>query len=223
MEDRLRAKLRAEQEVSERKNERVKTERNLKNELLHRQDEKAVLEQIYKKRQTTTLHLANFLCTTVAATEAQQQQGQEHRGSAARPALLADQLPLHAHPAVQPSPPIYFKPYKLLPDQAARVENQLAEARKAVDADKEAWKGESAELEAKIEEAARNKERFEEERERQDREERLRERRERGDGDHDDDDDDDGNTKEDEEMGTSRRSPSKGPSTAVEEEDVNME
>lgn len=196
--------MKAEQEVSERKNERVKTERNLRNELLHRQDEKALLEQVYKKRQSGALHLANFLCTSLPTSESTSEQN----GLATRPSILASRLPLHAHPAVQPTAPIYFKPYKLLPDQSARIEDQLADARKAVEEDREAWKTESAQLEDKIAEAARNKERFEEERERQDRQERLQERRENG---MDEDDD--------QEMAhRGRDSPSREPN-----DDVNMD
>lgn len=217
IEDRLRQKLRAEQEVSESKKERSKMERHLRLELHKRQDDRAMLDQIHKKRQANVLHLANFLLTSSSSSDPSSSSSSS-TGLASRPTPLSQRLPQHAHPAALPAPPIYFRPYKLLPDQSAQVDDQVSAAKRAVEEDREQWTSEAAHLDDKIDEAAREKDRFDEDRERQEREERLKERRERD--DEDAGDDEMGRQQRDRSRSPRRRSPS---SPSVDREDAPMD
>lgn len=198
-------------------------ERHLRTELHKRQDEKAMLEQIHKKRQANVLHLANFLLTSTSSSDPSASSSTSTTGLASRPTPLSQRLPQHAHPAALPTPPVYFRPYKLLPDQSAQIDDQVSAAKREVEQDREQWTSEAADLDDKIAEAAREKERFDEDRERQEREERLKERRERDDhGDGDAEDEDMGRQHRDRSRSPRRRSPSRA-SPSVDCEDAAMD
>lgn len=174
--------MRAEQEESQRQKDRLQKERNLKSEFSALQDEKNLLEQVHKRRHANLTHMAQFLVAGSASTDA----GAEGEGLTKRPPPMADRLPMHASPTSSSLPPLYFKPYKLTDAQSATIEAQISDARAALESDQEAHVKQMEELDDKIDEKARAKDRFEEERERAERLERLEKRRAE-EGDEDDD------------------------------------
>lgn len=209
VESRLNAKLRAEQEVNEKRLARSKMEKSLRLDVNRKIEEKTMLDNIvcflscilcaqllklylqYKKRQTAAVNLAHFLVTSHTSDPSS-----SATGLASRPPISSSH-PLHSSPALNPAP-VYYLPHKLTAAQERMIDDQVDAAKSKVSssvslvqintdivsqaaADREDWNaGEGADREKEIEDLKQKRDQGMEEIEREEREERIiREREQR--------------------------------------------
>ncbi|GAA6011764.1 hypothetical protein JCM11491_000743 [Sporobolomyces phaffii] len=187
LEKKLKDKLDGERKVMHLRTEREKEVRDLKASVSKKEEEISSADAIYRVRHDAKYNLAGFLCTsfplpTPASTT----------DSVSVPfnPRLPHSMHLTTPPTSSANRPIYYLPYRLLPSQEDRIEDQIDIVKKATKRDQDEWRDLKAgkqkelrklrdELEAKVEEVGRL-EREDRQRKRRDAEEREEhERRER--------------------------------------------
>ncbi|KAK4055151.1 hypothetical protein OIV83_000431 [Microbotryomycetes sp. JL201] len=133
IEKRLQDKLMSERQEMEKKREREQESRELKLDVLRKEDELAKAESIYDVRHSVKLSLAHFLCTSFPVPPPQQTNDDIKEAYMPR-------LP-HALRSSHPNAPrpIYYLPYKLLRWQEDRIDDQIDDVKKAIRRDKDAW------------------------------------------------------------------------------------
>lgn len=154
LEERLAAKRKEEQEAIDARTGHERTLRNLRFEIIKKEDEKNAFIAIYKARRASKLSLANFLCTKDG--ESSTSSGPSSSSNALgnlKPAPFSD-LP-HALPpstthSSSSNKPLYYLPYKLLPWQADKIDGQIEDMRLELDKEEDAWREELREREREI-------------------------------------------------------------------------
>ena len=205
LQERLREKLDAERKEAIEKTEREKEMRELRAEIARREDEITAAESIvsfraplrrpgfpgphsdptdtlslalsqYRTRHSAKLDLAGFLCTTFTLPP-------PPPTTDAVSVPFAPRLP-HAMNLTDPRTPrpIYYLPFRLLPSQEDRIDDQIDAVKKAVRRDRDEWEKIKDDKLAEVDKLKRKKQDLVEEIERKEREERQRRRREREEG-----------------------------------------
>lgn len=176
LQERLREKLDAERKEAIEKAEREKEMRELRAEIARREDEITAAESIYRTRHNAKLDLAGFLCTTFTLPP-------PPPTTDAVSVPFAPRLP-HAMNLTDPRAPrpIYYLPFRLLPSQEDRIDDQIDAVKKAVRRDRDEWEKIKEDKLAEVDKLKRKKQDLVEEMERKEREERQRRRREREEG-----------------------------------------
>ncbi|GAA5878896.1 hypothetical protein JCM1840_000833 [Sporobolomyces johnsonii] len=172
LEERLASKLGAEKREMEEKLAREREAKELKLTILKKEDDIANADSIYRVRHDAKLNLAGFLCTTFTLPPPE-----PTTDSISVP--FSPRLP-HAMKLTNPSAsrPIYYLPYRLLPSQEDRIEDQIAAVKKHVRRDRDEWDDARAAKVDELEQARRRRDARMDEIERAEREERQRRRRE---------------------------------------------
>ncbi|GAA6047512.1 hypothetical protein JCM3770_005783 [Rhodotorula araucariae] len=172
LQERLREKLSAERREAQDKAKREREAKELKLDILRREEELASADAIFRTRHAAKLASARFLCTTFSAPT-------PSTSSDGIPPPFAPRLP-HAVKLTDPRAPrpIYYLPYRLLPSQEDRLEDQLETVTRARDAERAAWDEQRRAKVRELDELRRRRGEREQEMERRDREERQRRRRE---------------------------------------------
>jgi len=127
IEERLAAKLKAEHEENERRLDRSRQEKQVKLDVVRKEEENGILDSIYEARHSAALNLANYLCTshTPSAPPA-------NVVSVLRPPVYPA-LPLSLAPSINSTQkPIYYLPARLLDSQRETLDAQLDRVRNAV-------------------------------------------------------------------------------------------
>lgn len=165
MEERLAAKLRGENEALEAKSGKERVRRNLRFEIMKREDERSSLVAIvnipsfyllasdlmifclqYMSRRTSKSHLANFLCTKHDISDSS-----STLGNLKSPCL--PELPHALSPSNSSSSrPLYYLPYKLLPWQADKIDGQVEDMRLELDKEEASWTEQLGERDAELSE-----------------------------------------------------------------------
>lgn len=154
LEERLAAKRKEEQEAIDARTGHERTIRNLRFDIIKKEDEKNAFTAIYKARRASKLSLANFLCTKSGSDS---NKGEGPSSAAALGSLKPAPLPGLPH-AIPPSSThsssstkaLYYLPYKLLPWQADQIDGQIEDMRADLEKEETAWKEELAKREAEI-------------------------------------------------------------------------
>ncbi|GAA5939761.1 hypothetical protein JCM1841_003799 [Sporobolomyces salmonicolor] len=172
LEERLASKLGAEKKEMEEKIARERETKELKLSILKKEEDIATADSIYRARHDAKLNLAGFLCTTFTLPPPE-----PTTDSISVP--FTPRLP-HAMKLTSPaaSRPIYYLPYRLLPSQEDRIEDQIAAVKKQVRRDRDEWEDVKEGKLDELEKARRKRDERMEEIERAEREERQRRRRE---------------------------------------------
>lgn len=150
LEERLAAKRKEEQDAIDARTGHERTLRNLRYEIIKKEDEKNAFIAIYKARRDSKLSLANFLCTKA---------GEGSNSSSALGNLKPAPLPELPH-ALPPSSthsssstkPLFYLPYKLLPWQADKIDGQIEDMREDLDKEEDSWREELRQREDEIRE-----------------------------------------------------------------------
>ncbi|GAA5857583.1 hypothetical protein JCM9279_005568 [Rhodotorula babjevae] len=173
LQGRLREKLDAERREAMDKAQRDREAKDLKVEILRREEELAHADSIFRTRQSAKLTSARFLCTTFTPPPP------PPSSSDLLPPLSNPRLP-HALKVSDPRAPrpIYYLPYRLLPSQEDRLDDQLDAVRKARDAEQEAFDAARRDKVRELDDARRRKAERDDEIERAERDERQKRRRE---------------------------------------------
>ncbi|GAA5873075.1 hypothetical protein JCM3774_000330 [Rhodotorula dairenensis] len=176
LQERLREKLDAERRQATEKADREKELRELKTDIARREDEISAAEAIYRTRHSAKLNLAGFLCTTFTLPP-------PPTTTDAVSVPFVPRLP-HAMKLTDPraARPIYYLPYRLLPSQEDRIDDQIDAVKVAIRRDRDEWHEVKDAKLAELDKVKRRRQERTEESERKEREERQRRRREREDG-----------------------------------------
>lgn len=157
LEERLAAKRKEEQEAIDARTGHERTIRNLRFDIIKKEDEKNAFTAIYKARRATKLSLANFLCTKSGNDGKNSSAGSSSSSANTIGSLKPAPLPELPH-ALPPSSthsssstkPLYYLPYKLLPWQADQIDGQIEDMRADLEKEEDEWKDELIKREAEI-------------------------------------------------------------------------
>ncbi|ORY90152.1 hypothetical protein BCR35DRAFT_299707 [Leucosporidium creatinivorum] len=171
LEERLANKLKDEKEEMERKGRSEREMKELKLQVVKKEEEIGRTEAIYRVRHTTKLQLANFLCTSFTMPP-------PPPSTDGISVPFAPRLPHGQRVAPGAPKPIYYRPYRLLAAQEDQIEDQIAAVKKAIRKEEEDWKAAKGEKFDELDLAKRKRDEQVEEVERAEREERQKRRRE---------------------------------------------
>ncbi|GAA5941243.1 hypothetical protein JCM10213_007462 [Rhodosporidiobolus nylandii] len=178
IEEKLQEKLHKERRDAAEKEGREREAKELKLEILRREEEVAVGDSIFRTRHNAKLDLAGFLCTTFTLPPSATSNIPTGPSDDIPPAFLP-KLP-HAMSLHDPRAPrpIYYLPRRLLPSQEDRIEDQIDAVKKEMRKERDEWEERKKGKLDKLEQARRKRDERFEDIERAEREERQRRRRE---------------------------------------------
>ncbi|KPV77960.1 uncharacterized protein RHOBADRAFT_50483 [Rhodotorula graminis WP1] len=176
LQGRLRDKLDAERREAMDKEHREREAKDLKLDILRREQELAHADSIFRTRQAAKLSSARFLCTTFTPPPPPPSSSSS---SDLVPPPSNPRLP-HALKVSDPRAPrpIYYLPYRLLPSQEDRLDDQLDAVRKARDQEQDAYDAARRDKVRELDDVRRRRQERDDEIERAARAERERRRRE---------------------------------------------
>lgn len=157
LEERLAAKRKEEQEAIDARTGHERTIRNLRFDIIKKEDEKNAFTAIYKARRASKLSLANFLCTKSGNDNTTSSTGSSSANTigSLKPAPLPElphALPPSSTHSSSSTKPLYYLPYKLLPWQADQIDSQIEDMRNDLEKEEDDWKDELIRREAEIQE-----------------------------------------------------------------------
>ncbi|KAK4705520.1 hypothetical protein P7C70_g687, partial [Phenoliferia sp. Uapishka_3] len=172
VEERLHAKLNGERTEMEEKRKRDRETKELRLDVLKKEEEISTAESIYRTRNAAKMNLASFLCTTFTLPP-------PPPASDGITVPYAPRLP-HALRVTNPtaSRPLYYLPYRLLPFQEDKIEDQVAMVKKNIRIEREKWEDLREDKVSDLTAAKRKRDAGLEEIERAEREDRQKRRRE---------------------------------------------
>ncbi|GAA5857476.1 hypothetical protein JCM5353_002071 [Sporobolomyces roseus] len=188
LEKKLKDKLDGERKILQLRSEREREVRDLKANIQKREEEIGSADAIYRVRHDAKYNLAGFLCTSFPLPS-------PASTTDAISVPFSPRLPHSMHlttPTSSSNRPIYYLPYRLLPSQEDRIEDQIDVVKKATRRDQDEWKDLKAgkqkevrklreELDDKVQEVGRleREDRQRKRREAEDREESEKKEREK--------------------------------------------
>ncbi|KAL7010185.1 CDP-diacylglycerol--glycerol-3-phosphate 3-phosphatidyltransferase [Cystobasidiomycetes sp. EMM_F5] len=150
VQERLASKLREENEALQAKSGQEKARRNLKYDVIKKEDERSAFVAIYHNRRANKERLANLLCTKC---EYREPPASTDAGGLRKPAFPA--LPHALAPSTLEegsTKPLYYLPFKLLPWQADQIDAQVEDMREELDKEETEWAEELVTRDAELDE-----------------------------------------------------------------------
>ncbi|KAL8278222.1 hypothetical protein RQP46_009395 [Phenoliferia psychrophenolica] len=172
VEERLHAKLNSERTELEEKRQRERETKELRLDVIKKEEEISTAESIYRTRNAAKLNLASFLCTSFTLPPP----------PPATDGITVPYDPRLPHVLRVTNPtapkPLYYLPKRLLGFQEDLIEDQIASVKKHIRIERDAWEDRKGDKVSDLAAAKRKRDAGLEEIERAEREERQKRRRE---------------------------------------------